>query len=148
MAKPKLYVLGFCFSADSKDVLLIQKKKPDWMKGMWNGLGGKVEPYEDHRDAMSREFYEEGGVWILPPMWERVASLLAHEETIECFRVWSDTGTYKGLKESDEGPLVAVSVDRISKINVVPNLRWLIPYALDANREGAPCRPITVVYDR
>jgi 8-oxo-dGTP diphosphatase len=53
----KRMVVGFLF-ADS-DVLLVQKMKPDWQKGFWNGVGGKDEDGEEPIDAMVREFREE-----------------------------------------------------------------------------------------
>lgn len=59
----KQYVLGFAFSRDKKDIILISKLRPDWQKGKLNGVGGKVE-FEDISpiDAMYREFKEETGV--------------------------------------------------------------------------------------
>lgn len=60
----KRYVLGFAFDEALRHVVLLQKAKPAWAAGMWNGLGGKIEPGEDAVGAMSREFREECGVLI------------------------------------------------------------------------------------
>ena len=59
----KQYVLGFAFSRDKKDIILISKLNPEWQKGKLNGVGGKVE-FEDASpmDAMYREFKEETGI--------------------------------------------------------------------------------------
>jgi 8-oxo-dGTP pyrophosphatase MutT (NUDIX family) len=61
--KPKVGVVGFLFTPDLTEVVLIKKLKGyDWMIGKYNGVGGKLEP-EDHGpyDAMVREFKEETG---------------------------------------------------------------------------------------
>jgi 8-oxo-dGTP diphosphatase len=53
------YSAGFLFSKDYKQVLLIKKEKPDWQRGLYNGVGGKVEPGETELNCMIREFEEE-----------------------------------------------------------------------------------------
>lgn len=58
----KEYVLGFMFTEDGKGVVLIQKKKPAWQHGRWNGIGGKIEERETPEKAIVREFEEETGV--------------------------------------------------------------------------------------
>lgn len=64
------YVVGFLFGYDvdsiekAKNVVLIKKDKPDFLKGKWNGVGGKVELGEEPKQAMCREFLEETGCYI------------------------------------------------------------------------------------
>lgn len=66
----KEYVLGFSFSKDKKEIILIEKQKPDWQKGKLNGIGGKVELTDKNvYDAMVREFKEETGVETTPITW-------------------------------------------------------------------------------
>ena len=55
------YVLGFAFNETKEKVALIKKLKPDWQKGKFNGVGGKLEPEELPMEAMVREFKEETG---------------------------------------------------------------------------------------
>lgn len=57
----KGYSLGFLFSEDLKHVVLIRKVRPAFQKGKLNGIGGKIEPGENHLAAMIREFREETG---------------------------------------------------------------------------------------
>jgi 8-oxo-dGTP diphosphatase len=51
------FVLGFI--TDRKRVLLIRKNRPDWQKGLYNGVGGLVLLDETPTDAMIREAKEE-----------------------------------------------------------------------------------------
>jgi len=42
----KTYVAGFMFSPDLENVVLIEKQKPEWQKGKYNAVGGKIEDGE------------------------------------------------------------------------------------------------------
>lgn len=66
------YVVGFCFSVDHTHVAIILKNRPEYQAGLYNGLGGKVEPGEESHDTMSREFEEETGVYIWGKNWKHV----------------------------------------------------------------------------
>lgn len=68
------FVLGFAFDLQHR-VALICKERPDWQKGKWNGIGGRIEPTELPHAAMRREFREETGA-----------------QTIQ----WSHAGTMRG----------------------------------------------------
>lgn len=37
------YVAGFLFSEDGEYVALVEKQKPEWQKGKYNAIGGKIE---------------------------------------------------------------------------------------------------------
>lgn len=72
------YVLGFMFNKHKTQVVLINKLKPEWQKGLLNGLGGKIEPDEVNKSskfAMSREFQEETGVQTDPEKWQEFAMM-------------------------------------------------------------------------
>ena len=60
----QLCVCGFLFNPEKNQVVLIKKNRPDFQKGLFNGVGGKVENGEFCIQAMEREFYEEAGVVI------------------------------------------------------------------------------------
>jgi len=60
----KFYVMGFIFNKAKDKVLLVEKNKPDWMAGRWNGMGGKIgdnNKDETPLEAMRRECEEETG---------------------------------------------------------------------------------------
>jgi 8-oxo-dGTP diphosphatase len=59
-----LATLGYVFSPDGKNILMIRRDaRPDDIHyGYYNGLGGKVEPGEDVASGMRREIREEAGL--------------------------------------------------------------------------------------
>jgi 8-oxo-dGTP diphosphatase len=79
MSKPfTQYVLGFAFTYDGQ-VALIEKNRPAWQAGKWNGIGGHMEPGEDIYEAMAREFQEETGVET-PWGWRRVGRMVGEDD--------------------------------------------------------------------
>lgn len=69
------YVLGFAFSPDHKQVLLIKKENPPWQRGLFNGVGGKVLDTETVLSAIVREFEEETGISTIFGQWTPVAEM-------------------------------------------------------------------------
>jgi 8-oxo-dGTP diphosphatase len=90
------YVLGFAFSRDGSHVVLIQKDRPEWQKGKYNGIGGKIEHNEVPSHAMWREFSEETGVNIPPDHWIPFLTTtfmndpLGGVAVIHCFKTFTD----------------------------------------------------------
>lgn len=67
--KPHIeYCLGFAFYGT--DVVLIRKERPDFQKGLLNGVGGKIEIGETPIQSMSREFLEETKVFTFDNQWK------------------------------------------------------------------------------
>ena len=58
------YTVLFAFNSDKSKIALIKKNRPDWQKGFYNGIGGKVEENETFVQAATREFFEEAGIVI------------------------------------------------------------------------------------
>jgi 8-oxo-dGTP diphosphatase len=72
----KNYVLGFGLSKDKSKIVLIKKERPDWQKGKYNGIGGKVELTDiSIYDSMYREFFEETDVLIDKDDWMYFAKI-------------------------------------------------------------------------
>lgn len=69
----KRYVLGFYLTRSG--AILIQKTKPEWQKGKWNGLGGHIEVGESPVAAMVREFEEEAGFQTVAADWREIGVL-------------------------------------------------------------------------
>lgn len=77
----KHFVVGFPILPDRTGLALILKNRPDWQRGKYNGIGGKVEWGETTAQAMDREATEEAGLAGLP--WENVCTI-----TGTGFRLW------------------------------------------------------------
>jgi 8-oxo-dGTP diphosphatase len=131
----KLYVVGFAFTRDSKSVALIRKERPDWQRGRFNGIGGKIEPGESPSAAMVREFREEAGVLI--PEWDHFLTLEYPQATVHFFRSFGFADQVKTL--TDE----TVFLCNVSSPphGLIDNLRWLLPMAA---LEDFPKRPQTL----
>jgi 8-oxo-dGTP diphosphatase len=139
---PPKYVVGFLFNHDYTRVALIQKTKPLWQNGLMNGIGGKTEPGETALQAMSREFMEETGVEGHID-WQPFASFHSGKcdpsspnQVIACFTASTDDITFYSVKTTTEEVVYTVNVRDIPTAKTVPNLKWLIPLALDFHRDG------------
>lgn len=126
------YVAGFCFSECEERVALIRKLNPRWQRGLLNGIGGKVEPGESPHEAMVREFEEETGTRI--EGWRPFCTATTEEDRLHFFTARGDLDT---LRSAEAEEVVTVAVDDVSSLDIVPNLRWLIPLALDKGNRGA-----------
>lgn len=60
----KQFVVGFIFTKDEQHTLLIQKNRPEFQRGKYNGVGGGVQDGETPLQAMIRECREETGLHI------------------------------------------------------------------------------------
>ena len=137
-----IYVLGFAFNHDCSEVLLIEKSQPEFLAGYWNGLGGKVEK-GDHSPAfaMAREFSEEATVYIKPEYWVEFGIMSGPGWRCYLFAYSTETeGETAMLKskaiQAEEEPIKWALVEATQSIEkVYPNLRWLIPAAIDNFRE-------------
>lgn len=121
--------LGFIFTSDLQKVLLIEKQKPEFHRGLLNGLGGKVEQNEDEAACIVREVREEAGLETLTTDWQKVGVLTWTQWQVSIF-----TGIYHG-KETDLNLTEDLVVDWffVEKLprNCVTNLYWIIPYCVD-----------------
>lgn len=81
------YVVGYAFSPDGTQVALIEKLRPEWQAGKYNGIGGKIKSGELAMHAMAREFGEETGVYISADRW-------LHFRTEEFYNTGDDGGTW------------------------------------------------------
>lgn len=129
----KNYVCGFLFAPCRDYVALIRKNKPDWQRGKLNGIGGSVEDGETPDQAMVREFMEEAGPII--KTWE--CFCIVEYPALDC-RVFF----YKAFltDEAEAKTVTSKTPEPVgwyfnphwgqSWLNLIPNLRWLIPMAL------------------
>jgi 8-oxo-dGTP diphosphatase len=122
------YVVGFLYNPKRGTVALIEKQKPEWQKGFLNGVGGKIEEGETPAEAMKREFLEETGGQV--DSWREFAYMNHSGNEVHFFVAKSESITIRSLTIEKVG---WYNVDDIMawEHNIIPNLFWLIPLALD-----------------
>jgi 8-oxo-dGTP pyrophosphatase MutT (NUDIX family) len=128
----KVYVVGFVFFEGRDKVLLIRKNRPEWQAGLLNGIGGKVEPEETYREALVREIQEEAGITSRIKDWVEVCDLKFSHALIHFFAC--DTGGKAPdliTSPTDEILEVFPVVELQNRNDIIPNLRSLIPLAID-----------------
>jgi 8-oxo-dGTP diphosphatase len=120
-------VVGFMFNENETDVLLIQKSKPAWQKGRFNGIGGKCEKGESYLEAMRREFEEETG--IEHENWQFVTVMSGDDWIVTVFTAQSDdVFNYETMEDE---PVCLIPIQDLDKYDHILNLQWLIPMCLD-----------------
>ncbi len=122
----KHYVLGLVFNCQEDKVLLIEKKRPDWMKGRWNGIGGKIEEEETPKEAMTRECMEEIGF---------ARCDFEHKIIFTC--PGGTVYVFAAVSTADSIPYKQIEDERLEEwdVNELPhkvmaNLEWIIPLCL------------------
>lgn len=125
----KKYSLGFAFDASGKYVVLIQKQRPTWQAGQWNGVGGHVEEGETFWQCMVREFREETTVDTYESDWSPLGVISGSGFEVHVFALFNDS-IYKAQTNTDESVSV-VKVSNLGAVKTISNLSWLIPAALD-----------------
>lgn len=125
----KHYVTGFMFSADFSQVALIEKRQPDWQAGLLNGIGGKIEENESAIAAMVREFEEETSVKTTDQQWTLFAVIERPGHYIVNF-FCSFTDAVFDVRTVEQERVLIVDSRELPK-NVIFNLNWLIPMAMD-----------------
>ena len=146
------YTVGFMFSEDEQKILLLQRKsKPglEWMKGKWNGIGGHIEKDETPAVCMAREFEEEAGIKTDPSDWIEFAVLSGEDYNVYCFFTHYENLSEFETKEDQkvamfgvEGDLYSTAEEIIAPvytdIELMPNLKYLIPLALNCRGTQLP----------
>lgn len=129
----KKYVLGFAFNDNF--VLLIKKNKPEWQKGLYNGLGGKIEKSETPVAAMVREFKEECGIQTKEEDWEQYAVMIGDDFKVYCFESRNIFDLCNAKKTTSETPETLNVYGVFSgDYPTISNLPALIGLARDNNR--------------
>lgn len=136
-----IYTIGILFNYDLCQVLLILKNKPDWQKDKWNCPGGKLEPNEAPLGCIIREISEE--TTYVGIDWNYIGAMVNDSvpDGHGCYKVHIYTGVYKELNVCNpdvEGEVVKWFPCNSLPENVLPNLRWLIPFAKGCILQGCP----------
>lgn len=123
------YVAGFLLRGPQ--VYLVCKTHPNWQKGLLNGIGGHVEDRETYQNAMRREFVEETGLDVTD--WQPFAvergpgyACMFFRKRLEQSFAWPELITNDKHEE-----LVWRDTSSLNRLEIIGNLQWLIPMALD-----------------
>lgn len=122
------YVAAFAID-DFNNVLLIEKKRPEWQAGYLNGVGGKIKYTETVREAMTREFKEETDIYINKHNWIYVCELVnsvTDNSKVTFFAIKIPTINFK---QTTDEKLVLVNTCEMDKYILIPNLKALIELA-------------------
>jgi 8-oxo-dGTP diphosphatase len=120
------YVLALLFTADARQVVLVRKSRPAWQAGRVNALGGKLHQDEGVTDAARREVREEAGIEV--DGWEEFLVWHDAEYRLRAVRAFDDVARLARTAEDQD--VFLARVDALPP-NVIDNLRWIIPLALD-----------------
>lgn len=128
--------VGFVFTPDFSQVLLITKNRPPWQAGLINGLGGKCEVGESTIQCVARETFEEANLQIEPRHWRFITDITSAEWRVDFFAAVFDGHMNQAQAQTDE--LIAWYLVQRLPLNVISNLRWLIPLAVDVMTKESP----------
>lgn len=133
------YVVGLLFTPDRQWLALLQKRRPAWQEGRWNGCGGRVESGETPLDAMVRETKEEMAVDVRKSEWRHVLTLHCDmgSRQVMFFAAFSRQALHVSTATDERVSLCHVR-DWPNE-SLMPNLRWIIPLAVD------PCIALPLV---
>ncbi|HMO56039.1 MAG TPA: 8-oxo-dGTP diphosphatase [Roseiflexaceae bacterium] len=128
---PILGTLGYVMSPDGGSVLMIHRNsRPDDLHyGKYNGLGGKLDPYEDIVSGIRREIQEEAGIYAEDVVLRGTINWPGFGKNEEdwfgyIFRIdrWSGIP----LTANHEGTLEWVTLERMADLNMWESDRlWL-----------------------
>jgi 8-oxo-dGTP diphosphatase len=134
--QPIVGSLGYLLSKDRKKVLLVHRlyKDNDDHQGKFNGLGGKMEKNEDIATCMKREIYEESGLIVRSMSLRGTINWTNFGKNGEdwlgfIFLITDYEGT--PFKESAEGPLEWIPIEKISSLPMWEGDRFFIPLVFD-----------------
>lgn len=125
------YVVGFWFNNARDRVALIRKIKPEWQKGLLNGVGGKVEGNESFRQAMVREFQEETGVETIEGNWTLAIEQRGENYFLAVFHGKALTNVCEDFIKADEQVEWYNVKELLEREDLIKNLPWFITLAFD-----------------
>ncbi len=123
----KQYVLGLVVNKLKDRILLIEKKRPDWMAGRWNGVGGKIEDDETPIKAMHRESFEETD---RDYDYRHVITFVCPGGTVYVFLAITEAEKIHFHQKEDEA--LAIWYITSLPVKLMANLKWIIPLALSS----------------
>ncbi len=120
------FVVGFAFSKNTDSILLVKKLRPEWQKGLLNGIEGKIKNDEIPIDAMSRECREETGLLLDWRCRGIMQGINNDGEYFTCYIFYSYSQNILNYKQVEDELLGVYNPLYIDPTQVVSNLNFLI----------------------
>lgn len=134
-------------TTDHCNAVLLLKKRPDWQKGKLNLPGGHVEDGETPREAGARELLEECRLKVAPADLVEVCTLNRKFGKVHFFAAVLPNSPLQASDGGDEQVQVWV-LEKNGTIPpeapVVPNLRWVVPMAVQRLTLSVPEGPFEI----
>lgn len=125
----QVHLRTLCFILDGDRVLLIRRVHPP-NAGMFNAIGGKIEPWEDPYEACLREVEEETGLRLQAATLQAIVTVIV-QETLDRWILFTYTAERPKNQEvvtSSEGSLQWVPLEEIPRLPVPPDIPLLLPH--------------------
>lgn len=128
----KKYVVGLVFDPKQR-VMLIEKNRPDWQKGYFNGVGGEINNNETPINAMIRECKEESGLEITNwQLYDKVVFPNGIELNYFCSLIRSDLlNTFRSMTDEQ----ITVFLYRDLPKRIQPDIRDIIVSFIDKYKD-------------
>ena len=107
----------------------MKKNRPDWQKGKLNGIGGHIDEGESNIECIVREAEEETGLTTSPSDWKHAATLGGPDWNMDVFSLVC-RGNEADVKTCTDEKVSWYDIECLPS-NVITNVRWLVPLALD-----------------
>jgi len=142
----KYYVLGFVRDDQTGDVLFVRKTRPEFLKGLLNGVGGHVEniardtehspyaigrvpgymqispDYEYPVMSMLRECFEETGLFIPAHHWIELGTLGGPDHDFTVFLYGTSWDLKKAATRTSEEVLVLSYDEALLRQDLAPHV--------------------------
>lgn len=119
-----------CFLLYEEDVLMIHRRFPP-NQGLWNGVGGHINPGETPREAVIREVMEETGYQLIDPQFAGLLTWDGFEIPPGAITIFTADVPHRGFVTNHEGELAWVPRDwACSAPEVVDNIHVFLPKIL------------------
>lgn len=131
----KRYTIGIYFNSEKTHVALMMKNRPAWQAGRYNFPGGHIEKGERGGECVAREFKEECGIETEEADWTYIGLIRNKRNySVEVFTAIQEP-SHGEVQTMEDQDVEWIEVEDIP-MNVISNLFWLIPFALNYWKQG------------